>query len=141
MKMGKVALMSGVAAIAMAVGAQAANADDNTISAADHPMVLAQNFAKNSTMSNAELAARVQALEDAQAAASDRASSDRTRLSTLEQGYNSAVWAFDNGRPTLATGDGSFTMSVRLRMQTDFAGFNQSSTHPAGFAGPADLST
>ena len=141
MKMGKVALMSGVAAIAMAVGAQAANADDNTISAADHPLVLAQNFAQNSTMSNAELAARVQALEDAQASAADRANSDRTRLSTLEQGYNSAVWAFDNGRPTFASGDGRFTMAIRARMQADYAGFSQDSTHPAGFAGPSDLSS
>jgi len=39
MKKGRVVLMSGVAAIAM--GAQAANADDKTISAADHPLVLA----------------------------------------------------------------------------------------------------
>src|SRR5581483_1947771 len=84
---------------------------------------------------------RVKALEDAVNAQNDRASSDRTRLSTLEQAYNSAVWTFDNGRPTLATGDGRFTMSVRLRMQTDFAGFQQDSTHPAGFAGPADLSS
>ena len=141
MKMGKVALMGGVAAIAMAVGAQAANADDKTISAADHPLVLAQNFAQNSTMSNAELAARVQALEDAQASAADRANSDRTRLSTLEQGYNSAVWAFDNGRATFASGDGRFSLAIRARFQADYAGFSQDSTHPAGFAGPADLSS
>ena len=38
--MGKIALMSGVAAIAMAVGAQAANAEDQTISAADHLVAL-----------------------------------------------------------------------------------------------------
>ena len=85
MKMGKVALMSGVAAIAMTVGAQAANqsdtnASDKTISAADHPLVLAQNFSQNSSLSNAELSARLQALEDAQAAAADRAASDRTRV-------------------------------------------------------------
>jgi phosphate-selective porin OprO/OprP len=140
MKMGKVALMSGVAAVAMAVGAQTANAD-NTASAADHPLVLAQNFSQTSTMSNAELAARVQALEDAQSAAADRASSDRTRLSTLEQGYNSAVWAFDNGRPTFASGDGRFTMAIRARMQADFAGFSQDSIHGPGFAGPSDLSS
>ncbi|MBA2590579.1 MAG: hypothetical protein H0U98_18355 [Alphaproteobacteria bacterium] len=142
--MGKVALMSGVAAIAMTMGAQAANTSanaDNTISAADHPLVLAQNFAQNSTMSNAELAARIQALEDAQAAASDRAASDRTRLSTLEQGYNSAVWAFDNGRATFASGDGRFTLAIRARFQADYANYSQESTHPAGFAGPTDLSS
>jgi phosphate-selective porin OprO/OprP len=141
MKMGKVALLSGVAAIAMAMGARAANADDKTISAADHPLVLAQNFSQNSTMSNAELAARIQALEDAQANAADRANSDRTRLSTLEQGYNSAVWAFDNGRATFASGDGRFSLAIRARFQADFAAFSQDSTHPAGFAGPTDLSS
>lgn len=141
MKMGKVSLMGGVAVIAMTMGAQAATADDKTISAADHPLVLAQNFAQNSTMSNADLAARIQALEDAQASAAERAQSDRTRLSTLEQGYNSAVWSFDNGRATFASGDGRFTLAVRARMQADFAGFSQDSTHPAGFAGPSDLSS
>ncbi|HMH64422.1 MAG TPA: hypothetical protein VK515_02475, partial [Rhizomicrobium sp.] len=100
MKIGKVALMSGVAAIAMTAGAQAA---DSNISQADKPLILAQNYSQTSTMSNAELAARVQALEDAMSAQSDRATSDRTRLSTLEQGYNSAVWAFDNGRATFAS--------------------------------------
>jgi phosphate-selective porin OprO/OprP len=146
MKMGKVALMSGVAAIAMTVGAQAANTtankaadSSNTISQADRPLVLAQNFSQPSIQSNAELAARVQALEDAQAAQADRASADRTRLSTLEQGYNSAVWTFDNGRPSLASGDGRFTFNVRMRFQTDYASFMQDDTHPAGFNGPNDL--
>ena len=135
------ALMGGVAAIAMSAGAQAAKAAN--ISDADKPLVLAQNSPSSSTSSasNAELAARVQALEDALAARDERASADRTRLSTLEQGYNSAVWAFDNGRPTFASGDGRFTMAIRARMQADFAGFSQDSTHGAGFAGPSDLSS
>ena len=55
---------------------------------------------------------------------------DRTRLSTLEQGYNSAVWNFDNGRATFASGDGRFTLAIRARMQADFAGFSQDS-HPS----------
>ena len=139
--MGKIALMSGVAGLAITVGAQAANAADNVISAADHPLVLAQNFSQNATMSNAELAARLQALEDAQSTATDRANADRTRLSTLEQGYNSAVWAFDNGRATFASGDGRFSLAIRARFQADYAGFSQDSTHGAGFAGPADLSS
>ena len=98
-------------------------------------------MSQSSFAQDTSLEGRVKALEDAVNAQNDRASSDRTRLSTLEQSYNSAVWTFDNGRPTLATGDGRFTMSVRLRMQTDFAGFQQDSTHPTGFAGPADLSS
>jgi phosphate-selective porin OprO/OprP len=143
MRIGKIVLMSGVAAIAMAAaaGAQAANTTADTNNA-DKPLVLAQNSAPStSTMSNAELAARVQALEDAQAAQSDRATADRTRLSTLEQGYNSAVWAFDNGRATFASGDGRFTLAFRARFQADYAGFMQDSTHRAGFAGPSDLSS
>lgn len=150
MKIGKVALMTGVAAIVSmaAAGAQAANSTADTqssIDQADRPLVLAQNASPSSSsgMSNAELAARIQALEDEMAARDERAMSDRTRLSTLEQGYNSAVWAFDNGRPTFASGDGRFTMAIRARFQADFAGFSQDtpSSHPAGFAGPTDLSS
>ncbi|HWY66599.1 MAG TPA: porin [Rhizomicrobium sp.] len=149
--MGKVALMTGVAVIAMvaATGAQAANTaanaavdTTNTNNAVQPNLVLAQNVSQSTSgMSNAELAARVQALEDEMAARDERAMSDRTRLSTLEQGYNSAVWAFDNGRPTFASGDGRFTMAIRLRMQADFAGFSQDSVHGPGFAGPSDLSS
>ncbi|HVV28245.1 MAG TPA: porin [Rhizomicrobium sp.] len=148
MKIGKLALMTGAAAIAMA--AAAANAAETKKStpantqASQPNLVLAQNTpasSSNSGISNAELAARIQALEDAQAAAADRSASDRTRLSTLEQNYNSAAWSFDNGRPTFASGDGRFTMAIRARFQADFAGFSQDSTHGAGFAGPTDLSS
>jgi phosphate-selective porin OprO/OprP len=139
MKTGKMALMTGVAAIAM-VAAASAQAADNSKNTPN--LVLAQNITPSSSpMTNAELAARVQALEDAQATQSDRAMSDRTRLSTLEQGYNSAVWSFDNGRPTFASGDGRFSMTIRARLQADFAGFMQDSTHGPGFAGPGDLSS
>ena len=137
MRIGKIALMAGVAAVAMTAGAQAAGTDS-----ADKPLVLAQNVSSStSNMSNAELAARVQALEDAAAAQNERAMADRTRLSTLEQGYNSAVWNFDNGRASFASGDGRFTLAIRARMQADFAGYMQDSTHPSGFAGPSDLSS
>jgi len=84
--------------------------------------------------SNAELEARVQALEEAR-------SGDRTRLSTLEQQVAYAPITFDNGRLVVATGDGRFTIGFRLRFQTDFAGFSQDDTHPTGFAGPTDLSS
>jgi len=142
MRIGKIALMSGVAALAMVAAAGAEAAGTSDLSGADKPLVLAQNVSpSNSSLSNAELAARLQAVEEQLAAQQDRAQSDRTRLSTLEQGYNSAVWAFDNGRATFASGDGRFTLAIRARMQADFAGFSQDSTHPAGFAGPADLSS
>src|SRR5689334_4491900 len=102
MKIGK--LMTGAAVIAIAGAAQAAAADkkNDTI---QPKLVLAQNANTPASggVSNAELAARVQALEDALSNAQERTLSDRTRLSTLEQSYNSAVWSFDNGRPSLAT--------------------------------------
>jgi phosphate-selective porin OprO/OprP len=142
MRIGKIALMSGVAAIAMTAGAKAADSND---AQAQKPVQVAQNYPQSTSggMSNAELAARVQALEDALASRDERAMADRTRLSTLEQGYNSAVWAFDNGRATFASGDGRFTLAIRARFQSDFAGFMQDAptSHRAGFAGPADLSS
>lgn len=119
MRMGKMGLMSGVAVLAMVTAASAQQ------------------------VSNAELAVRLQAVEDQLAAQQDKARDDRTRLSTLEQGYNSAVWNFDNGRATFASGDNRFTLAIRARMQADFAGFSQDApgSHPAGFAGPSDLSS
>lgn len=114
-KTGKVGLMVGAATIAMMSGAYA--------------------------QTNAELLQRLQALEERIDANAERAMTDRTRLSTLEQSYNSASWLFDNGRPTFASGDGRFTMSIRTRFQADTASFMQDDTHPAGFAGPADLSS
>ncbi len=105
------------------------------------PDKTAQNSSAGASSANSDLEARVQALEDALAARDERAQNDRTRLSTLEQTYATQAWTFDNGRPVLATGDGRFTMAVRLRFQSDFASFSQDDTHPAGFAGPADLST
>jgi len=138
-------LMASVAVIAMAAAsAQAAETrNESKDSKVERPnLVVAQlNTPSGGGISNAELAARLQALEDAQSSAVDRASADRTRLSTLEQSYNSAVWAFDNGRATFASGDGRFSLAIRGRFQFDYAGFSQDSTHPAGFAGPTDLSS
>jgi phosphate-selective porin OprO/OprP len=145
MKIGKLALMTGVAAVAMtATGALAADTK-NTVKAQQpvRPnLVLAQNTTQASPnySSTSDLAMRVQALEDALAARDERVQSDRTRLSTLEQQYSYANLLYDNGRPTFQTGDGRFTMSLRTRFQTDFAGFSQDQ-QPASFGGPRDLST
>jgi phosphate-selective porin OprO/OprP len=143
MKIGK--LMAGAAVIALAASASARAADANNDTQAETPkLVVAQNTTPSSGgISNAELAARVQALEDAQSMQADRASADRTRLSTLEQGYNSAVWAFDNGRATFASGDGRFTLAIRARFQADYADYmqQQNQIHRPGFAGPTDLSS
>ena len=112
MKTGKIQLLGGAAAVALLASVNAGQAQD----------------------ANGDLAARVQSLED-------RQNSDHARLSTLEQNFNYAVWTYDNGRPVLSSGDGRFTMGIRVRFQSDFAGFSQDSTHPANFAGPADLSS
>ena len=151
--MGKFGLMAGTAAIALltAAGAQAAVANNDTTAGKDNGAAtvvearvqMAQNTmsSQGSSASTADLEARVRALEESLAARDERAQTDRTRLSTLEQQYNYASWTFDNGRPVIATGDGRFTMGVRVRFQSDFAAFSQDSTHPANFAGPSDLSS
>jgi phosphate-selective porin OprO and OprP len=72
-----------------------------------------------------ELAARIQALEDALQADESKAQGDHTRLSTLEQNFNYATWSFDNGRPTIKSGDGRFSMIFRVRFQNDLAMFMQ----------------
>jgi phosphate-selective porin OprO/OprP len=143
MKIGKLALMTGVAAVAMAApGALAADTrnDAKTPEAVRPNLVLAQNFANPGATASSDLAMRVQALEDALAARDERIQSDRTRLLTLEQQYQYANLTYDNGRPTFQTGDGRFTMSLRTRFQTDFGAFQQDQK-PAGFAGPRDLAT
>ena len=147
MALGKKAYwLAGAAAIAMTSGAQAAvnNSTDmgatNVAAQVSGPVQLAQaDMPRSTSTSMGDLESRIRALEDQQ----DRIQNDRTRLSTLEQSYGSAAWTFDNGRPVFASGDGRFTMAVRLRFQTDFAGFSQdqATTHQAGFAGPTDLST
>jgi phosphate-selective porin OprO/OprP len=112
MTKGKMGLLGGAAVLALMTSAGAAMAQD----------------------ASGDLASRVQALEDKMA-------SDHARLSTLEQNFNYATWSYDNGRPVISSGDGRFTMGIRLRFQSDFAGFAQDSTHPAGFAGPTDLAS
>ena len=149
--MGKFGLMAGTAAIALltAAGAQAAVTGNDTTAGKDNGAAtvvearvqMAQNTMSSQGASTADLEARVRALEGSLAARDERAQTDRTRLSTLEQQYNYASWTFDNGRPVISTGDGRFTMGVRVRFQSDFAAFSQDSTHPAGFAGPSDLSS
>jgi phosphate-selective porin OprO/OprP len=152
--MGKFGLLVGTAAIALltASGAQAAVTTNDVATASNdsgapkvvnNQIQLAQNTmpSQGNSASTADLEARVRALEESLAARDERSQTDRTRLSTLEQQYNYASWTFDNGRPVIATGDGRFTMGVRVRFQSDFAAFSQDSTHPTGFAGPSDLSS
>ncbi len=134
---GKTLLMAGVAAVALVASSDAglAKTKHHTTPAATSSSDAATPAASNGP-SNAELADRLSALEAELAADHEHQSSDHTRLSTLEQSFNDVVWTFDNGRPTIKSGDGRFTMSLRARFQTDFAGFMQHTAHS-----PADLSS
>src|SRR5436190_6389537 len=108
---GKSILMAGMAAIALCGASSAA-------SAAASP--------ESGDASYQALADRVARLEQALEAQQDRTQSDHTRLSTLEQNFNDTSWTFDNARPTVKSGDGRFTMAIRVRFQFDNANFFQS---------------
>ncbi|GAA0534589.1 phosphate-selective porin OprO/OprP [Rhizomicrobium palustre] len=130
---GKSALLAGVAAIALLATAQAGYAAKKSSDATSVTPATAPAAAPAGP-TNAELAARIQALEDALQSDESKASSDHTRLSTLEQNFDYAKWTFDNGRPVISSGDGRFSMAFRVRFQADFAGFMQDSpaSLPAG---------
>jgi phosphate-selective porin OprO/OprP len=139
---GKSLLMTGVAVIALVASV------DTAVAKTKHKPAPAPSYSDSmpppsqpAAPSNSELAARVSALEAELAAEQDHRNADHARLSTLEQNFNDTTWSFDNARPTVKSGDGRFTMAFRVRFQADFAGFMQDSTHPAGFAGPVDLSS
>ena len=127
---GKSALITGVAAIALIAAAQAGYAGKKTSDGTSAAPVAAAP----SGPSNAELAARIQALEDELQASETKVDNDHGRLSTLEQNFNYTTWTFDNGRPVVNSGDGRFSLAFRVRFQSDFAGFIQDtpSTLPAG---------
>ena len=136
MMTGKQFWMTSAAVLALtatANAAQPANSAADQSQAKTAWVQVAQNMGQNSAPSGS-LEDRVSALEAQLATQNDRATSDRTRLSTLEQSYNSASWTFDNGRPVLSSGDGRFTMAIRVRFQAEYAGFQQSTTHPANFS-------
>jgi phosphate-selective porin OprO/OprP len=127
---GKTALMASVAAIALVASVGAAEAKkkhhaDQDASASAPTQTASASESKGPT--NAELAARLQAVEDALAADEAKSDADHSRLSTLDQDFHDTQWTFDNGRPTVKSGDGRFTMAFRVRFQGDFAGFMQDS--------------
>src|SRR5690349_423564 len=49
----------------------------------------------------------------------------RNRLSTVEQTQNDIQFTFDNGRPTIKSGDGRFQLALRARFHEDFASYFQ----------------
>lgn len=48
-----------------------------------------------------------------------------SRLSKVEETQNAVQWTFADGRPTVRSGDGRFEMSLRGRIQLDWASFMQ----------------
>ena len=136
---GKSALMTAVAVVALTASAGTALAAGKQTSNG-----ASSSAATDSGPSNAELAARIQALEDELQAYEGKAQADHTRLSTLEQNFNDTSWSFDNARPTVKSGDGRFTMAFRVRFQLDDANFMQDSSQSLKVSAPAavrDLSS
>ena len=121
---GKSALMAGVAAVALVMSAQAGFAGKKSSDGTSAATVAGAP----SGPSNAELAARIQALEDELQASETKVDTDHGRLSTLEQNFNYTTWTFDNARPVVSSGDGRFSMAFRVRFQFDEANFMQDSS-------------
>src|SRR5437868_6671866 len=134
---GKTALMASVAVIALVATIGAAEAKKkrhgDEAPNASSSMTVETSASASKGPSNAELAARLQAVEDALAADEAKDSADHSRLSALDQDFHDTQWSFDNARPTVKSGDGRFSMAFRVRFQGDFAGFMQDTTH-AGVA-------
>jgi phosphate-selective porin OprO/OprP len=124
---GKSLLLAGAAVMVLGSLTNAAYAGSSSPQPVDQP-------------SNAELAARIAALEAELQAEEDHRSADHTRLSTLEQNFNDTSWTFDNLRPTVKSGDGRFTMAFRVRFQADYANFFQDAPNTINNAATRDLS-
>ncbi len=70
---------------------------------------------------------RVRRLEEQIEADHEREETEHTRVVALEQNFNDTSWSFDNARPTIKSGDGRFTMALRVRFQADDVNFFQDS--------------
>ncbi len=69
-----------------------------------------------------ELKARLDRLERE---SEDEKIQQSSRLKKVEDTQDAVQWSFNDGRPTVRTGDGRFEMSLRGRVQLDFASFEQ----------------
>ena len=111
----------------------------------DRVRMLEQKLGAPSGDTNQPLEQRVKALEDALAQQDEQKAGEeqviRTRLSTLEQQVNETTISIDNSRPTIASGDGRFQLSLRARIQFDGAFFNQDSNIAASNAQFKDLAS
>jgi phosphate-selective porin OprO and OprP len=146
---GKAGLLAGVASAALMMSGAAMAATTTTKTTVRHHrhhttvkttttttsnMQMAQNSGSmtgSTPASSAEpgpsLEERVEKLEQMEEANQERAEAQRTRLTTLEQNFADTQWSFDNSRPTVKSGDGRFTLSLRVRFQADEVNFFQES--------------
>ncbi|MEQ1754214.1 MAG: porin [Micropepsaceae bacterium] len=89
-----------------------------------------------------DLKARLEKLEQESAAEKAAADDDRiangARLKKVEDTQDAVQWTFNDGRPTVRTGDGRFEMSLRGRVQLDFASFMQDDADFGGGYGAVD---
>lgn len=85
--------------------------------------------------SNGELEQRIEKLESTVQKTNEQNAALRTRLSTVEQAEADPVWSYANGRPTITSGDGRFSLSLRTRFQFDVANFFQKSNLGTGAPG------
>jgi phosphate-selective porin OprO/OprP len=104
------------------------------------PAAFAAKEPAASGASNQELIQRIERLENKMQQTNETNGALRTRLSTLEQDVADPHWAFSNGRPTISSGDGRFSLAIRTRFQTDVASFMQDDNLPATVVG-RDLSS
>ena len=130
---GKSALMACAAIIALVTSAQAGSSSKAQSNGASNAGT------SDNGPSNAELAARIQALEDELQNYEGKSQADHSRLSTLEQNFSDTSWTFDNARPTIKSGDGRFTMAIRVRFQFDDANFMQDSAAELAAKSPAAI--
>ncbi len=112
----KWALLAGIAATALLAPTQFAQAQNTKTQTQKSGTVTRDDYDK--------LLDRIEKLEDKQG-------DQRSRLSTLEQSSKDVSWTFANARPTVTSGDGRFSMSIRARFQTDFASYLQKRTFNA----------
>jgi len=104
------------------------------------PAAMAAKTPAASGPTNAELQERIEHLEHKVQQTNDQNGALRSRLSTLEQDVADPHWSFANSRPTISSGDGRFSMSLRTRFQVDAASFMQKDNLPAAVVG-RDLSS
>lgn len=129
---GKSLWMAGVAVVALVAAGQAGFAAQKAApKKTEATPAAAPVTAEPQGASNADLAARIQALEDQLQSQENKAQSDHSRLSALEQNFNDTTVSFANARPTFKSGDGMFTMALRVRFQSDLATFMQDTASKA----------